>query len=95
MFVGNNKDSSDMFHITADDKFLYFCNIDHLCVWNLESGARSYTLHHATRATDMRTRDQRIYVSISVDLVCIWDVTRTDVHKKAQGDSPYDITYVG
>ena len=95
LISGNDKDSSDLFHITPDDSCLYFANIDHLCMWHLETGDRSYTLHHASRSSDIQTRDQRTYVSIAGDLVCIWDITRTDVHQpkteESKDASPYSI----
>lgn len=78
MQIGNEKDSVDLFHISEDNRYLYFCNIDHLCMWDLASGERTYTLHHTTRAQDIQTRDQKTYVSISGDHVCIWDITRSN-----------------
>ncbi|XP_067662735.1 NACHT and WD repeat domain-containing protein 2-like [Haliotis asinina] len=77
VYPGNDKDTSDKFKITKDEKILYFPNTNHVVLWDLQTGTRSTALQQGLSITDVVMKDLTTAVSFSDDkVVRIWDLTR-------------------
>ncbi|XP_046337848.2 NACHT domain- and WD repeat-containing protein 1-like isoform X2 [Haliotis rufescens] len=88
VYPGSDGDTSDKFKITKDGKTVYTANIDHVVLWDLQTGNRSTILQHGQDMTDVVMMDMTTAASYSDDrVVRIWDLTReAKTHSDEQED---------
>ncbi|XP_070561115.1 NACHT domain- and WD repeat-containing protein 1-like [Ptychodera flava] len=79
---GEKSDFSQHFYVTPNDRYLLFPNSSNVCVWDLQTGERSYCADHPNSTERAISIDAKVIITAAVDnLIRIWDVTRPDSSK--------------
>ncbi|XP_070560212.1 NACHT domain- and WD repeat-containing protein 1-like [Ptychodera flava] len=79
---GNTNDLSQYFQLTPDDRYLLFPNSRNVCVWNLQTGDRSYFAEHPNSLERAVSVDGNIIITAASDnLIRIWNISRPDSSK--------------